>query len=750
MDERRKGERKMKLRIIAISLALMFLATCINLPNVSAYQNPGEFEGYEKYGPRVKDLIFNVAGDVNKEAQMLEQGLIDFMDWAAPASKISSWKTNPNLAWGDYSEAGWYEYDLNLQMWPIGHGVMNGVKEKFGGPAPTAPMDWAFPPSWDPGSYWIDYADQRDIDARWFRKALAHLTDRDGIYDQFAGSITLMDTFIFPTLGSAWISPTVPIYVFGLVEAKAALDNGGFMDYDGDTWREYSKHVAERNAWKADPVHNPLPPEIEEIPDIQLWSRSDDPPRQLAGALLFQYLEAAGVDVDYYEGSYSYCTPHAWKDYDYHIYTGGWGWGSQPDMYDVLFSSNRDTYPSTDADNYNRYHREEYDALAEAFKSSLDLATAKTNLWDCEDMIHDDVACIPLYTMSGIVAHRTYYGNFPGESAFAGKEWLGFACETGYGYYGGNFGFSSINAHPKDFERGGTLRHGLVAKPDKLDPVDSESFYEAQILSKIYEPLIVRDPFNSTKYIPWMVSSFQDGTWDNNGRTCSKLTVYLLRNVLFHDNHQVTPDDIEFSYAYKFAAKSVSEFSVLKEYHHCDIDYATNKIDICFNTTSFLVQSWVAGVSIIPEHIFEAYPPKLPGDTTEPGSWAFAPDEEDKLIGTGPFRAVKDGVVGRIDKVEGEYYHLSANPTYYRELVRPDFAKLVGEDLQPEPSGNVDIDDWLVVIAKYGSVKPWADPVWGPIADVDRNYIVDLDDIMETGARVGQTGYVNGYPSYYG
>ncbi len=731
----------MKQRVIAMSLILVFLATLMNFPSVSA----SETETYQKYGPRVKDIIFNVAGDVNKEAQMLENGLIDVMDWAAPASKITQWKANPNLVWGNYSEAGWYEYDLNLQMWPIGHGSMKNPGTVEGGAAPTSAMDWTFPPSWDEGSYWIDYTDQRDVDARWFRKAIAHLTNRGAISTQFAGSVTPMETFIFPTLGT-WENPSAPKYAFGLVEAKACLDSGGFMDYDGDTWREYCKHVAEREAWKAGT--GPVPPDVEEIPDIQLWCRSDDPPRQYAGNILFQYMEACGIDVDYYEGSYSYCTPHAWKNYDYHIYTGGWGWGSQPDMYDVLFSSSRDTYPSTDADNYNRYHRQEYDDLAEAFKSSLDLATAKTNLYACQDMIHDDVACIPLYTMSGIVAHRTNYGTFPGESQFAGKPWLGFACETGYGYYGANLGFSSINVHPQDFERGGTLRHGLVAKPDKLDPVDSESFYEGIILAKIYEPLIVRDPFNTTRYIPWMCSSFQDDTWDNNGRTCSKLTVYLLPNILFHDNHLLTPEDVEFTYWYKQKAKSVAEYSNLKEYDHCEI--SGNRIDICFNTTSFLVQSWVSGVTIIPKHIFEPYPPTLPGDTTEPGSWAFAPDEEDKLIGTGPFRCFKDGVVGRIDKVEGEYYHLSANPTYYRELVRPDFAKLVGDDLVPEPSGNVDIDDWLVVIVKYGNVKPWSDPIWGPIADVDQNYIVDLDDIMETGARVGQFGYVDGYPSYYG
>jgi ABC-type transport system substrate-binding protein len=726
----------MKLKFLAISLVLAMLVTSMNATTVSAQGT------FEKYGPRVKDLIFNVGGDVTKEATMLENGLIDYMDWAVPSGKITSWSTNPNIVMGEYSEAGWYEYDLNLQMWPIGHGIMDGGD---GGAAPTAAMDWTFPTSWDAGSYWIDYSDQRDVDARWFRKALAYLTNRGAISTAFEGTITPMETFIFPTIGG-WENPSAPKYPFGIAEAKACFDSGGFMDYDSDGWREYCKHVTQREAWK---LGGPVPSDVEEIPDIQLWSRSDDPPRQKAGAMLREYLESyCNVDVDYNEGSYSYCTPHAWDDYDYHIYTGGWGWGSMPDMYEVLWHSERDIYPQTDGDNYNRYHRQEYDVLASAFKSSLDLATAKSYLYQCQMMLHDDVACIPLYTMSGYVAHRTYYGDFVGEQKYKGKTWLGFANEQGYGYYGANFGFSSINAHPADFQRGGTLRHGLVAKPDKLDPVDSESFYEAMILSKIYEPLIVRHPFDTTTYLPWMCSSFSDGTWDNNGRTCSKLTVNLLPNILFHDNHLVTPEDVEFSYWYAKAAMSVSEYAVLKEYDHCEI--SGNTIAICFNTTSFLVQSWVAGVSIIPKHIWEPYPPKLPGDTTQPGSWAFAPDEEDALIGTGPFRCFKDGVVGRIDKVEGEYYHLVANPTYFREMVQPDFATLVGGVVTPGHSGRVDIDDFSMVILKFGHLAPWTlDPVWGPIADVNKDYIVDLDDIMETGARFGQTGYVNGYPSYY-
>jgi hypothetical protein len=157
--------------------------------------------------------------------------------------------------------------------------------------------------------------------------------------------------------------------------------------------------------------------------------------------------------------------------------------------------------------------------------------------------------------------------------------------------------------------------------------------------------------------------------------------------------------------------------------------------------------SWVAGTAIIPEHIWEAYPPTLPGDPAIPGSWSFSPEAENKLIGTGPFRAYKDNIVGKLDISAGrDLIHLSANPTYHRELIRPDF---VNSDIQPVPDGVVDIDDFGMIIGKYGDAKPWSDPTWGPITDVNKDGLVDVDDIMETGARFGLTGCQSGYPPGY-
>lgn len=694
-------------------------------------------ETFEKFGPRATDIIFKVAGSLTAEANDLETGQIDLMDWAVPSDKVDAWDLDPDITMGAYDEAGWYEFDLNLQMWPIGHGAMDGVT----GAEPTRDMNWEFPDSWDEGHYWINYSCQRDLDAKKFRQAIAHLTNRDQLDTQFPGTIAPMETFIFPIIGG-WENPAAPKYAYSITLANNSLNAGGFMDYDDDGRREYCKHVTEREAWLAG---GPVPPDVEEIPDIQLWRRTDDPIRSYAGELLRDDLGSLGVYVDDQAGSYGTCAPHAWKYYDYHIYTGGWGWGTVPDMYYELFHSDKDIYPLSDGDNYNRYHRQEYDALAQAFKEAATQGEAATALDACQVMAHDDVACIPLYTMSGYVAHRTNYGDFPGEQQYKGLPWEGFVNEQGSGYYGSWVGYSALNAHPQGYEKGGVIRHGLIEPPDILDPMDSESFYEWCILSKIYDPLLMNDPNDVTVYVPWLCSSYSEGTWVNpEGDTCSKVRVELIPNVLFHDNELLEPEDINFTYHYMQDAMAISSWSYTMDFHH--MNWTGNAIDIYYNITSWLVLDYVGTVPILPMHIWESIPPTVPGDNTVPGSWAYNPELEDTLIGTGPFRCNKDDVIGRIDRTLDEFFHLEANPTYFRKLVRPDF---VTAGPTPTPDGNVDLDDFMTAVGQFGTSYPTWNPTYGPIADVNKDRVVDIDDLMEIAVRYGGTGYNNGYPPYY-
>ncbi len=724
----------MKLRnIVLILLATMMLTTFnVNLANSGPIEPPGGT--FEKYGPRVNDLIFNVAGTISKEAEMLELGDIDVMDWAAPSSKLDlglpdNWFDNPDIALGNYSEFGWYEYDLNLQMWPIGHGVMDGVT----GPPPPAAADWSFPATWDPGHLEIDYGCQRCLDSREFRRALAHLTNRAAIESQFYPTIDPMQTFVFPAI-SDWENPAAPKYARSLSTAGTVLYNAGFRDYDGDHRLEYSKDRTLANK--------------EELPDLQLWIRKDDEARTYAGQLLWDDLVLLEVGVDGYITSRSECYYHAWNAYDYSIYTGGWGWGRVPDSYFECWHSSKDSYPFPSADNYNRYHSAEYDAAAMAFKTAATVSEAKTQIFQCQMILHRDVACIPLYTMKGFVGHRVNYGTHTGEEKYEDLPWEGFVNERGYAFYGANIGFSALNAHPQGFEKGGTLRHGLVVDVVKFDCIDAEWFYDWLVLYKVYEPAIVYHPSDVTQYIPWLCDSYSVGEWGSPTKT--KVTLNLLPNILWHDGEVLKPIDVGFTWQYLSDALSVPFIASVANFDHYElIEGNSTAVILYFDVQSWLALEWLSTVPVVPWHIFKDIPATLPGDPTPGGSWAYDPEVHDTVIGTGPFRFYKDGVVGRVNRVPGQFVFLERNPNYHRRFTWPDVCNsshaIDPGTGKPYFDSWVDLDDFMEVAKPANMFKEenydgtWPIPpgnAWGEACDVNKDGRISVGDLMAIGVRL--------------
>jgi len=694
---------------------------------------PVEPEGgeFEKYGPRIDHLIFKVAGDLATEANFLDQGQIDVMDWAAPSAVVDNWMDDPAITMGDYSEWGWYEFDLNLQMWPIGHGSMDpGLGDEGGAPMP-AEANWDFPETWDEGHHWINYTCQRCLDAREFRRALAHMVDRSPGACVPSRIGANMETFIFPGI-SGWENPAAAEYPFNLTRAREILHNAGFRNYDDDPQLEYSKDRTVGN--------------MEELPELQLWIRVDDPDRKHAGELLRDNLYLLDVPVDAYISSRGLCYYHAWTLYDYHIYTGGWGWGRVPDMYFELWHSSKDTYPSPSGDAYNRYHSEEYDNWAWQLKTADDKTQAATALDQCQIVLHRDVACIPLYTFKAWLAHRTKYPStdeipdLPAEEQkYSGRNWAGMINAFGYSYFDD---FNPLNVHPEGFDKGGTFRHGLLIDVVKFDPIDAEWFYDWLVLDKVYEPLITYNPNDTTAFVPWLCSSYSVGEWAGPSGPASKVTFEIVPNILWHDNMPFTPYDAAFSYQYYKDTISVPNSWAVVNFDHADSN-ATH-VTLYFDVKSWLVEEWCV-LPIVPSHIWEPIPPTVPGDPTPGGSWAYDPEVEDTVIGTGPFRFAKDGVVGRVDRVPGQYVHLERNPTYFRKHVCPDVC-----DSTHTPGavdGEVDLDD-IMEVAKPGNIfgeeygnGTWPDPPgdWGEPCDVNKDGVVGVADIMEVGVNIGKS-----------
>ena len=762
----------MKLKaLIALTLLMTMVLTSFNITPLWAGDPVPSSGIVEKFGPRVSDLIFKVYGSLSLEASALSNGEIDTMDWVAPGSVATAWLARSDIVMGEYSEFGWYELSLNVQMWPLGHGSMRPEQGAEGGAHPPPEANWGavgwFPSSWDEGHRYIDYTCRRCLDSREFRRAIAHLIDRNSYRSQSGGVATAMETFIFPAIQD-WENPAAPKYDYNRTAAREHLDAGGFMDYDGDGWREYCEHVTEREAWKA-AGRNPAspPPDVEEIPELQIWGRVDDPTREHVARLLYDDLAFVSVKSDLYIDTRDNCVQHAWYSYDYSIYTDGWEWGREPDMYASVWQSNRDVYPGPAGDNTYRYHSQEYDYWAKKLETAPNRAAAEEALDQCQIMLHDDVGDIPLYCNSGYIAHRKYYGDFPGEQNYKDREWLGFANEKGFGFYGQFPGFSALNAHPAGFDKGGTFRQGLILDVSKFDPVDAEWFYDWLVLEKIYEPVIVYDPYNVTRFIPWLATSYKEDTWEHPTKgTCSKVTVNLNPNILWHDNQKLTPDDVGFTFGYKKAALSAAERPGVLNYDSY-VKLNDTALDIRFDVRSWLAVTWVSTVTIIPKHIWDPIPPTTPGSPT--GSWPYDPEVAMTVIGTGPFRCRGDPdgsgplppKIGCVDRVLGQMIHLEANPNYHRRYTWPD----VCDSTHSINSGTgkvnvdlwVDLDDFMEVAKPANMFKEegqngnWPTipgNTWGEACDVNKDGRTSVGDLMAIGVRLAEPWPPSWYHPY--
>jgi len=746
---------KSKTIVLMLVLTSTLILTMFNqVPTVSALDPVYPPSGpYEKYGPRVDRMIFSVSGDVVTEIGDFEAGLIDLMDWAAPAGKWTEWLASDDIAMGYFGEFAMIYLALNNMRWPLGHGDQfpegwTSFPEGYFTDSGHTVAEWSNDPSSDlpveggGDQVFVDYDNcQRCNDSRWFRRGLSHMVNRDAQMAYMEGAAEPLTPSLFWPDMKGWEAPGLVEYDYDLVAAVACFENGGFEDWDSDGVMEYS------------PGHNGVV--IEELPSLQFYTRLDDDHRTYLGQLVSLDMDLLGIPHDLLIVSYGTVNQKVWNQYDFDIYVEYWDWDPLPDLYTEMFESRKDIYPAPLGDNQHRYHNHEYDEASAHFVKG---DAPSVGYW-CNEMqyiIHGDAVVIPLYVYAGWNARRAEYGSFPGEEKYAGELWSGMDCYPGEGWHTAYSVWTQINAHPESFERGGSLRQGLNVNPDLLDPIDAVYFYEGAVINLIYETLTKYNPWDLSKQEPWLCSDYNVGTWEHPTEgTCSAINYTLIPGVLWQDGERLTAEDVEFSFWFTRETQSVGYINV-KDYNSSVIYDNTpvagvETIEIRFNVKSWLAPIWAGGVYIIPEHIWsDEY-----GGPGVDGSSAYDPEDHDEVIGSGPFRFFKDNVVGRVHRVPLEYVYLEANPLYFREYVWPD---VLDASEWPNPvAGHLDgevtgLDFYMVVqdenlMEDENEDGTWPDPPgeWGEPCDVDKDGHIGVTDLMEVGVSFGKPWP----PSYY-
>lgn len=727
----------MKLKSIIFVLAMMSVLTLTTLhivqvaPQAVPPIRPYPYGTFEKYGPRVDSLTFKVAGSVVTEHDMFMAGEIDVEDWSSPAERWLDWQEDPEITMGEMSEYGFIYYGFQVQRWPLGHGD-------------HLPPGWSDFPSgyWDghntsllstdeggtSDKTWIDYECQRCLDARHYRRALAHLANRDAQIAYMAGAGTAITSLIMPGIKAGWEyldgggNPLYPTYEYSLALAQEELALGGFEDWDSDGTIEYSKTRSADN--------------YEELPTSVFYTRADDDHRIYAGLLLSDDMTLLGLPHKLVITSYSEFSLKCWQHYDFDIMIEYWDWGApMPDVYSEVFHSKKDIYPDPWGDNEHMYHSKEYDVLADGFTEAASVSEAVPYCNQMQVKIAEDVPVVPMYTYVGYQSHRTEYGTWPGETQYEDRNWTGMCNYPGIGYPNP---WTHLNAHPEGFEKGGTLRQGLNLDALNLDIQDAVWYYEFLVLENIYDYLIWADPYNMTDNIPWMCTSFEVGTWtDAELGTCSAVNFTMIPGILWQDGEPLKLSDVGFSFWFAREAVSINYWAgqYYDSYVTHDTDPATagdETIEIRLNVPSWLALYWCAGIPIIPEHVWsEEYGGPGPG-----GSGPWVPEDHDAVFGTGPFRFYKDNVVGRVDRVPGTYLYLEPNPLYFRKYIWPDVCDATHTAGQNDTW--VDAHDFSEVAKPENLFEDenadgtW-NIAWGEYCDVNKDGHIGVDDLGEIG-----------------
>jgi len=556
-----------------LMLALMFAQTA----PVGAWDSDDGV--FDDFGPRVDNFVMNLYGTTDLLMGALQAGEVDVADWEVPGEWEEAWSVPP------YNDPSSADYIKMQAVKSIGQREFDLCHK----PAIDTYPDWTNPMTYQK-----------------FRQAIAHATNKpEYVAEILEGRAVVLGTPIMPW--TVWYEDACSdYYTYDMGLARAALVAGGFTEGStgplvdgGDNVRVYPVGH-EKAGLDLDP--------------LILYIRADDPDRMEAGKRIAAKLKLLGIPTTDNILPMSGCYNPVFIVQDYHLYTGGWGLGIDPDYLYDLYGGHAINWP-----NYLYYNNSDFNEAAAQVKYAVTFEQALEGAMEAQMVMTVDVGYIPLWTAIAQTAHRGY------DNHDTGKPWEGFVNAEGVGLANGA---TYMNAHTGDAATGGTLVAGQKEHPMKLNHMRSEWTYEYSILLRIYDFLISGDPY-TFEDMPWLAHSWHVGVYYNTalGKECTMLTFNLEDDIYWHDGVHFTSADVKFSLEYYKANKGWWWGNVMDLYDVQTPDDYT--VVVLMSVKSFWALHWIGtGVPMFPKHIWE----------TITGADIEQPMPDPYLIGTGPFK----------------------------------------------------------------------------------------------------------------
>ena len=319
---------------------------------------PGQYakyvanENFFKGRPYIDELLMPVITSPDAMLLALQKGEIDVFTWVVPVEAVPSLLENPNIGVHIYKSGTMYHWGFNNQKFPF------NIKE--------------------------------------FRHALAHCVDKREIVTTLLHGYGRPGRFgVYPPteMWDHWLNPDpkcgVDAYEFNLSKAAEILDRLGFVDSDGDGWREG--------------------PNGEEI-DFEIGPPTYDPVRVRAAEMIRDWLAeipGGGIKchVVYQEWKTLWSRITAPLDSPHKIDSwllgSGLGIGS-PDI--LRFRLHSSAIPNP---NYYGFINATFDELAEAQARELNFEKRAEYVKRMQEILAEEVPFIVLYHRNFVSPYRT-------------------------------------------------------------------------------------------------------------------------------------------------------------------------------------------------------------------------------------------------------------------------------------------------------------------------------------------------------
>jgi peptide/nickel transport system substrate-binding protein len=347
--------------------------------------------------PKIDEILYQFYGSTDAAIQALKSGEVDFLE-DVPNSQFQALSSDPTIATLASKSSDFIQ--LGFQSW-------NPTKEQFQAQGCTDAKTCKIgPTTGSNGNPWLTRADVRRI--------LETLVDKKELVDKaLQGYGDPGASLVSPTLNPYGYAPpaddplTYPSYDPNDDAAKAAVRKQrtdaamaalgalGFRDTDGNGILNVPNDPASQ---KFDPKG------AGKDFTLRLYVRDTRPNDQLAGDLIKQWFEAAGVAVDKQvvkEDFLTTATLPVDSNADSDLYL--WGWGPDPDPSFMLSAMTTDAINNWQDANWSNA---DYDKLVGQQRGAIDIPTRKQIIADALKLFYDQGPYDVLWYSNTLQAYR--------------------------------------------------------------------------------------------------------------------------------------------------------------------------------------------------------------------------------------------------------------------------------------------------------------------------------------------------------